>query len=234
MKIYNTLFGKYVIAGVAAASLVLSPVAFAQDNKHDKGIGNFSKDKEMSTALTVHIENNGATLVRGAKVIAVSGGTITASTQWGNTNVNWSVVTDGNTQLLRKNGQKEAIADVKVGDTLSFSGSLNTSGSPFTVNAKVVKDWTAPDVAVTPERHVFEGKLTALTSSTLPSTLSLSIGSKIYSVFASAGTQVLNSLWATTTLSRFSVGDTVRVFGSLQSSNQNNIDAYVIRDASLR
>ncbi|MCE9643631.1 hypothetical protein K8Q93_00040 [Candidatus Parcubacteria bacterium] len=259
MKIFNQNSGKPLVAAAIASVLVFAPLAYAQDNNKDENkskekssfqvrFSNFAhsifsrdknkteenKDKEVSkeNALDIRIAPNGEVIVRGARISAISGTTLTAVATLGNTSMTWTVLTDSTTHFVTKGDKNTALSGLKVGDSVSFSGKLATAA--FSVNAKVVKDWSVTTTTPALERHVFEGKLTALSTTTLPTSLTFSAGSKIYTALVPQGTEILNALWATTTLNRFSAGDTIRVFGTLQSGSTSVIDTLIIRNASLR
>lgn len=146
----NTI--KTIVGFSVAFALLLVAVAPAYaDNDKNKGKENDDRDsfkqerevKEIGSTLEVHITERGNVLVRGAKVTAISGNTISASTAWGGASMAWNVVTDGNTQFIRRAGGKSSISEISVGDFVSFQGALQTSvTSPFTVQAKIVRDWS--------------------------------------------------------------------------------------------
>lgn len=289
------------------------------DNDHGNNENNRGRDEEMRRAsgstLEVHINNNGKTLVRGAKVTAVSGSVITATTTFGTNVMTWTVNTTSATQFVRKFGGVSSTAEIQVGDFLSFSGMLSTSATGLTVDATIVKDWSiqarndsfkgtissidAPNLSFvlasenrgnitiktsattqikkgnsvitfadlhvgdkvektdglynnltltltantvkikddqnqgngTPNSQVFEGTLQTLAGTTTPTTLTLMIGGTSYTANVPTGISILNKNWLVTPLTTFQVGDTVRVYGALQSGT-TTIDASVVRDAS--
>ncbi|HYF10303.1 MAG TPA: DUF5666 domain-containing protein [Candidatus Paceibacterota bacterium] len=257
MKIFNHS-SRYLVAAALAATLVLAPFAYAEDDDRKGNNGNKSKEKssleqrlanitnkifakdddkrdavKAENAFEVRMAHNGDVTVRGAKVTAIGNGSLTAVSTWGNISLTWTVLTDSSTKFVTKGDKNSTLSGIKVGDSVSFSGKLASTGTAFSVNAKVIKNWSL-SAPVAPVRHVFEGKLQSVATTTLPSSLSLMIGSKVYMVLVPANTPILNALWGTTTLSRFSAGDTVRVFGSLQAGSDSVIDAFVVRNASQR
>ena len=124
---------KLFIGGAAAliAATLLAGAAFA-----DEGA------RAVGSTLEIHIGNDGKALVRGARVTGISGNTINAATSWGSLVVNWAVVTDGNTEFIRRYGGASQISEVSIGDYLSFMGPLDTTKTLLTVNAKTVKNWS--------------------------------------------------------------------------------------------
>jgi hypothetical protein len=123
-----------------------------------------------------------------------------------------------------------AFSQIAVGDIVNFNGALDTSASSLTVNANVIRDVSKEKVSL--EKHVFEGTLQSLAGTSFPTTLSLLIGGANYTVNLPSNTLVLGKNWGALALSSFVVGDTVRVFGSLQTSTSTTINALVVRNAS--
>ena len=91
--------------------------------------------------IDVHIGAAGNAQVDGAKVTAVSGSDVSANTSFGSSVMNWLVKTDGNTEFSAKGGAS-GLANIAVGDVISFRGALDQSVSGLTVKAKHVKDWS--------------------------------------------------------------------------------------------
>lgn len=129
------------------------------DNDH-------GRDNELRRAsgstLEVHINDNGKTLVRGAKVTAVSGSVITATTTFGTNVMTWTVNTTSNTQFVRKFGGVSSTAEIQVGDFLSFSGMLSTTATGLTVDATIVKDWS-----IQARNDSFKGTISSIDATTL-------------------------------------------------------------------
>lgn len=123
------------VAGALALALVLVPgAALAHD----------SARPAKTPGVEVVITNAGNVLVRGATVTAVSGSTITATTTWSGVTLTWSVATDSGTSFLDRFGGTLTLANIAVGDTVSFAGTLTGN---LSVKASAVKDWsrgTAP------------------------------------------------------------------------------------------
>jgi hypothetical protein len=161
-----------ILAGVAllASFAAVLPGALADNNKNTNGGNDGGGDKTRSelkaigSTLEVHIYDNGAVLVRGAKVTAVSGNTISATTALGGTNLNWTVSTDSSTQFVGHSGGQAGVAAISVGDFVSFNGNLVASTAGLTVNAKTLKDWSGQ--AQTQMKNAsFIGKVVSLGSS---------------------------------------------------------------------
>jgi len=185
----------------------------------------------VGSTLEVHISDSGAVLVRGAKVTAVSGSVINASTSWNGASMSWQIMTSGATRYVEHFGNSSAAGAVAVGDLVSFSGTL-ASGSAGTlgVNATIVKDWSAK-VPVNVKTTV-EGSAKTAPAGAAPMTFILTVGGKDYTVRVAADTAVLNTLWLRGAIGNIHVGDDVRVYGMVNADM--TIDATVVRDVSLR
>jgi len=99
-------------------------------------------DSGGGTSVEINIGSNGGTLVRGAQVTSVSGNDVSAKTSLGASVMNWIVKTDSNTEFTANKNGGSGLANIAVGDIISFRGSLDQAVSGLTVKAKVVKDWT--------------------------------------------------------------------------------------------
>jgi len=124
----------YSLLAVVLAIVALVPFATAFA---DSGSGS-----KNGTGVEVNIGANGSALVRGAKVPGVSSTTVNANTSLGSSVLSWIVKTDSNTDFSATKNGAEGIANIAVGDTISFRGTIDQAVSGLTVNAKVVKDWT--------------------------------------------------------------------------------------------
>lgn len=79
----------------------------------------------------------------------------------------------------------------------------------------------------------FQGKLKSLSGTTLPTQAVITIDDKDYDVYLSSDSSVLNTAKNATSLARFVIGDTVRIYGNIRKTNLSIIDATVIRNISL-
>lgn len=167
MKIKNVMYGA---VGVVALVASLSTASMAVATDEMRG-GDMMKRGEMmqrdqvraiGSTLEVHFLDNGKVLVRGAKVTGVNGTTVNAVTAWGSVVLNWAIMTDGNTEIIRRYGGKSVISEISVGDFVSFQGSLDTTVSAsYTVHATVLKDWSIQKRSAT-----FYGTVKTVNSST--------------------------------------------------------------------
>lgn len=79
----------------------------------------------------------------------------------------------------------------------------------------------------------FEGTLVQIGGVAPPTTLTLSVGGKEYTVSVPFATSILSKNKKPTVLSRFVTGDTIRVYGAIRQSNLSIIDIEVIRNLNL-
>lgn len=124
-----------LLAGLATIGLLMTAFVHQAEARE-------AHKRADGTTLEVSINNTGGVLVRGAEVTAVSGSVITARTEWGASALTWTVDTNGDTDFVSRGNQNLDIDDIDVGDTVSFSGTLDIDGSAFNVDADVVKNWS--------------------------------------------------------------------------------------------
>lgn len=89
--------------------------------------------------LEMHIANNGLALLRGATVLSISGGTLRVGMTWGSADFAWKITTDSGTKFLTTNG-KETIDDIAVGDIVTVTGILKSSGTEPVIEADYVRE----------------------------------------------------------------------------------------------
>jgi hypothetical protein len=228
----KNIFAKPTLALAAAAILIGAPLALA--NSNDRNDFDRSEVHKLGSELSVQINDNGKTIVRGAKVTAISGPTVSAMTVFGSTTVSWSITTTLSTQFVDKGGRNLGISGIAVGDIVSFSGSLNGSASSLTVAANVVKDWSknVKQNEKQNEKHTFSGTLQTLPASTTPTTFLLAVQDTTYTVAVPSGISILNKIWLPVSLSTFVLGDRVNVYGAVDASSTSVINASVVRNPS--
>ncbi|MBX4215569.1 hypothetical protein KW797_01325 [Candidatus Parcubacteria bacterium] len=82
--------------------------------------------------------------------------------------------------------------------------------------------------------HNFQGKIKSMEGTTLPTTMVVSLTSKEYTVRLSPSTKILKNNKQPTTLSRFELGDTVRLYGAVREDDLSVVDGVeLIRDFDL-
>ena len=131
---------KFLLGTIAVVALVGSTglVAFAED----RGSEQRDAARAAGSTLEIHVSDNGKVLVRGAKVTAISGQVLTATTAWGSASVTWTVNTDSSTHIIRRFGDRSNLSEISIGDYVSFQGMVVTIASAFTVHADILKDWS--------------------------------------------------------------------------------------------
>lgn len=238
----------YGLIGLAtAASFVVAPLAIANEGdrgsqgkqeQENRGKKSFVAQTAKPMNVSVNLGQNGKVEVHGARVATVSGNTFTATTAWGSAVLTWSVTISSSTQITDKEGRRGdqkhravRISDINVGDIVDWNGQLDTTSTSLSVIARVVNDRSAVVVPALNVRDVFQGTLQSVVSTTtLPTTLSLKVGGTLYTVTIPVGTPVINGVFAPITLATFQAGDTVRIYGS--SNTASTIDALIVRNAS--
>lgn len=141
----------YKVGSALCAALVLAIVALASTAFADNNAG---------SDVEVQIGANGSALVRGAKVTSVSDSTINANTSLGASVMNWLVKTDSDTDFSANKGGTSGLAQIAVGDTISFRGTIDQAVSGLTVKAKTVKDWSSVEA-----KAKLEGVVTSISTS---------------------------------------------------------------------
>jgi len=131
----NTNLMQKILLPVLIAALVIGPAAALANNDGEQKEHN----KSVRPATLVQLTANGSALVRGAEVTAINDDVVTAQTDLGDVELTWTVDIDSDTELLTLKGNDFDLNDLEVGDTVSFSGTLE---STFRVDATVLKEWS--------------------------------------------------------------------------------------------
>lgn len=134
------------LAAILVGGLFALPVLAHGDD--DDAVTRVASVLPAAPSLAVFIGPNGSVLVRGAKVTAESGATLSAETAWGSTNITWTLHTSASTAFSGFSGSGATSSAIAVGDIVSFRGALDrAASSAFTVNATAIRDWSknAPD-----------------------------------------------------------------------------------------
>lgn len=113
-----------------------SPIAVNKVSAESAGMAVGSL--QQAPMREVHIANNGLVLLRGARVISVSGSTIHVGLSWGSSDMPWAVATTYNTKFLTSKGEKATIGDIAVGDIIRVTGKLSASGIEPIVDTDIV------------------------------------------------------------------------------------------------
>jgi hypothetical protein len=88
----------------------------------------------------VSIAGNGQAMVKGARVTAITTDSITAVTEWGSTNIPWTIEITGNTRFTPEFEHQTLREMVQVGETIGFNGTIDHKTHPLTVYATSVRN----------------------------------------------------------------------------------------------
>jgi hypothetical protein len=125
---------------------------------------------------------------------------------------------------IMKGDSTMAFADIVVGGKVSAGGLYDNQN--HIVTADMVKIYLPAIV-----RTTIEGKVTSIAGIIAPTNFMLHSGDKDYKVNVGVDTSILNTDWLRTTLAKFAIGNTVRVYGTVHADN--TVDATVVRDTSV-
>ena len=130
---------------------------------------------------------------------------------------------------IRKGERNIGLWDISAGDKiLSAPGNYDYSKKIFAAAHLEVYQ----DKSIFRERN-FQGTLKSISGTTLPAVLTIGVGDTNYTVYLSAGAEVLNSRRKPASLTRFVVGDEVRFYGAIRPTNLSEIDASTLRDLNF-
>ncbi len=182
--------------------------------------------------MVVRVNAAGHILLRGT-ISSIGSGALTVKS-WGG---DWTVNVPSSAEVLPGGDMSK----FKQGDLVGVLGIISQSGN-WTVDAKVVRDWTLRTEVNTEVKQnqketrqmmqrerprVYQGTASAVTGSSF--TLTSAKGTA-YTVNVTAGTKFLNKKWLSIAAADIQNGDTIRVFGVNASGT---ISATVVRDVSL-
>jgi len=129
-------FGAGLTSVAVASALAFLPIIASANEGNSKGKDRLAAAQRVEVAINA----SGNVLVRGAKVTGISGSTLTVTTTAGASTLSWAVTTDSSTVFVTSAGSGSSLAQISVGDTVSFAGAL--TGTGLSVKASAVKDWT--------------------------------------------------------------------------------------------
>ena len=219
--------GFLATAGVAAAQTTATGSTVAPST--------VTTVKPRTEPMVLEIGAAGRVLLRGT-VESASANSLTVKS-WGGS---WTVTVPANAEVWPSG---TAVSSFQLGDFVGILGTVNQNAS-FTVDAKIVHDWTARitarqgitrniravrEVMRLGTPRVVEGTLSNFDASAETFTLTARNGTS-YSVSLVSGAKTLQKNWATLDFSTVQNGDLVRVWGPVASST---ISASVFRDVSI-
>ena len=120
--------GIAIIFSIGQSALALAPV--------------IPSPKTVGAPLALTIEEDGDTMIDGARITQITGSTIFASQYWGSLPVRWIIRTDAKTSLKHRFGNPIVMSQLAVGHFISVEGSFNGSSDSLGVDAKSIKNWS--------------------------------------------------------------------------------------------
>lgn len=131
--------------------------------------------KTVGAPLALTIEENGDTVVEGARVTQITGSTLFASQYWGALPVRWIIRTDAKTALKHRFGNPIVLSQFSLGDFISVEGVFNGSSDSLGIDAKSIKDWS-----VSTEGSTFSGTVVSAPDPSGAFILQIGDGSTIF------------------------------------------------------
>ncbi len=155
----------------------------------------------------ISIAGNGQTVVHGARVIEVTDSEIIARSTWGASTIQWKISVSGSTRFSPATEKHPLKEFIHIGETVGFSGQLNTFAEKTTVDAYMLRNESVVQAAT-----ILDGTLLSSTASEFmvqtesgTSTIALSQGTII--------TQDGNRVAAADLLP----GETIKAFGTFNN-----------------
>lgn len=96
--------------------------------------------EKVRAVREVHIANNGLVLLRGARVVSISGRLLQVAIAWNSTDFIWLVQTSAATKFLTPDSAEQPLDSLHVGDVVSITGTLSPRGAWPTIDAKFVRE----------------------------------------------------------------------------------------------
>ncbi len=206
---------KTILSLMLAVMFVAAPTYATNDNHGERA-------KEVHNAgstLEVHINDNGKVLVRGAKVTAISGTTISAETLFAGSSISWVVDASATPKVIRRYGGNSSLSEIAIGDLISFNGTLTATGA-WNVKATSLKDWS-----IQVKNSSFSGTIASISGSSF--VLNIENGKSV-SVNTDANTKITRGD-TTIAFATLAVGDKVTKTEGLYNNNTNTLTAKTIK-----
>ena len=130
---------------------------------------------------------------------------------------------------ITKGARTISIGEMQAGDKVtSAAGMYDYTSKTLTATSVVVYQ----DASTFKPRN-FEGSLKSISGTSFPVTLVVTVGTTDYAMYLAQGSTILNNAKKTTSLTRFVVGDKVRLYGSIRKTNLAEVDADTLRDLNF-
>ncbi|MDP3661655.1 MAG: hypothetical protein Q8R17_02295 [bacterium] len=224
--------GFFVISVVAIFSFVYSVFALAPVIPSPKTVG---------APLALSIEENGDTVVEGARITQVTGTTIFASQYWGALPVRWIIRTNEKTSFKHRFGNPLVFSQLSMGDFISVEGTFNGSSDSLGIDAKSIKDWS-----VSTEGSSFAGTVASAPDNSGAFILQIGDGSTVFvkpkatstvvrgvvliaSSAIALGDRVLETTGVYNHLDRSLSADSVKIFQDKQKFTARNFEGKLTR-----
>ena len=95
--------------------------------------------KDDGPMREVHVANNGAVFLRGAKITALHGSSIEVTAGWGSMDFNWIVHTPISTHYISAKGNAINNGALKVGTIVAITGVLDQSADVASMRAQYIR-----------------------------------------------------------------------------------------------
>ncbi|MBX4200919.1 hypothetical protein KW786_02200 [Candidatus Parcubacteria bacterium] len=223
---------KYIVSLSLAAVLLAggASLVVAEENRVPAGTVVLPGAPSTEKQMVLEVGPKGNVLLRGT-VVSVGTATVVVKS-WGG---DWTVNVSSSTQLL----PLSAMSQFKVGDFVGAQGMMNT-GAAWTVDAKVVRDWSAKKEAQETKKEIndiiksvsprnWQGIASNINASA--NTFTLTIDGVAYTVNLAAGAKVVNDGYGVMNLADIKSGDIVRIYATISGTTAT---AYVVRDPAIK
>jgi len=147
--------------------------------------------------------------------------------------------------LLQKSGVPVA---VRVGGTTFLKGKIYINFNELNIGDRILsvsgtyniqtKELEAEKVLIFQDTSIFKprlftGVIESIGSAEIPTTISLKSGKKTYTLVLNDKTEIINKARKPIKLSRFEVGDFIRIWGAIRETDLSMIDVEVARNMEL-
>lgn len=227
MKTAGFLFVSVVIFSAGHSAYALAPV--------------IPSPKTVGAPLALTIEENGDTVVEGARVTQITGSTLFASQYWVALPVRWIIRTDAKTALKHRFGNPIVLSQFSLGDFISIEGIFNGSSDSLGLDAKSIKNWS-----ISTEGSTFTGTVTSAPDAGGAFILKIGDGSTVFvkpkatstvirgivSIMPAAialGDRVLETTGVYNHLNRSLVAESVKIFQDKQKFAARNFEGKLTR-----